>query len=76
MTRRVTRQAPTHDKVILPARRLHPMDCEFCQERLPSVEPENVALLEHVRLSRACRDQFGFLLENLRTSWTRNMSGG
>lgn len=52
------------------------MRCEFCNSSLPAVEPENVALLRHVRESRACDQQFQFMLENLRSSWTRNMSGG
>lgn len=52
------------------------MHCEFCERPLASAEPENVALLRHVGESRACREQFGYLLENLRASWTPAMSGG
>ncbi|MEA3201958.1 MAG: hypothetical protein QOE90_3386 [Thermoplasmata archaeon] len=52
------------------------MDCEFCHSELPDVEPENLALLEHVQASEACNEQFGYLIENLNTSWTASMSGG
>jgi hypothetical protein len=52
------------------------MDCEFCNETLPQVEPENMALLLHVQESEPCNEQFEYLLENLRSSWTPNMSGG
>ena len=52
------------------------MRCEFCDEALTTSEPENLALLEHVRAKKDCNLQYGFLLSNLRTSWTRNMSGG
>lgn len=52
------------------------MRCEWCGSALPETEPDNLALLGHVRESRACRDQFGYLLENVNASWTRAMSGG
>ena len=52
------------------------MHCEFCDEALPDVEPENLALLEHVREREDCNEQFGYMLENLDSSWTKNMSGG
>lgn len=52
------------------------MHCEFCNSKLSVAEPENVALLQHVRERKDCNDQFGFMLDNLRSSWTRNMSGG
>lgn len=52
------------------------MRCDFCSSSLPDAEPDNLALLQHVKESKACNDQYVFLLENLRTSWTRNMSGG
>lgn len=52
------------------------MNCEFCESQLPDVEPENVALLVHVQERSDCNEKFGYLLENLRSSWTPNMSGG
>lgn len=53
------------------------MHCEFCETPLPSADqPENLVLLGHVRDSAECGRQYGFLLENLRASWTANMSGG
>ncbi|GEM_PF-5101471 len=52
------------------------MQCEFCDSELPDVEPENVALLEHVQESEPCHEQLGYLLENLHASWTPAMSGG
>lgn len=52
------------------------MHCEFCEASLPDVEPENLALLQHVSESEACNEQFGYLLENLDRSWTKAMSGG
>lgn len=52
------------------------MDCEFCDEHVESDDPENLQLLSHLRESKACSEQFGYLLENLRTSWTPAMSGG
>lgn len=52
------------------------MQCEFCESTLPAEEPANLALLLHVRDSEPCGQQFNYLLENLRASWTRNMSGG
>lgn len=51
------------------------MHCEFCESSLPVAEPANVALLAHVQESRACREQFGYMIENLNASWTRSMSG-
>lgn len=51
-------------------------NCEFCAAKLPSVEPHNVALLQHVKQNEECNRQYEFLLENLRSSWTVNMSGG
>jgi hypothetical protein len=52
------------------------MDCEFCASPLPSEEPHNVALLDHVRRSGECNERYQHLLENLRSSWTKSMSGG
>lgn len=52
------------------------MNCEFCDETLAREEPENVALLTHVKDNADCQEQYGYLLENLRSSWTVNMSGG
>lgn len=52
------------------------MQCEFCDARLPEVEPPNLALLAHVAKTPECRERFGFLLENLNASWTPAMSGG
>jgi hypothetical protein len=52
------------------------MECEFCATTLPETEPENLALLRHLQRSDACEQQFEYLIENLNTSWTRNMSGG
>lgn len=52
------------------------MRCDFCAQSLPETDPQNLALLDHVRDKRECNEQYNFLLENLRTSWTRNMSGG
>lgn len=52
------------------------MHCEFCTAPLPASEPENLALLRHVSERTDCREQFDFLLENLRSSWTPSMSGG
>lgn len=51
------------------------MRCSFCASDLPDREPENVVLLDHLAKSRACGEQYGYLLENLRNSWTLNMSG-
>lgn len=77
MTRRVTQARPQGDNVILPPGRQQAMHCEFCESPLPEGEqPENLALLGHVEESEECRQQYGFLLENLRSSWTANMSGG
>lgn len=58
-----------------PAARLA-MHCEFCERPIAPGEAENVGLLRHVKESRACGEQFGYLLENLRASWTPAMSGG
>jgi len=52
------------------------MQCEFCASTLPETDPENLALLQHLAKQQACNEQFGYLLENLNTSWTRAMSGG
>ena len=52
------------------------MHCEFCDASLPDVEPENLALLQHVAKTPECGEQFGFMIENLNASWTRAMSGG
>lgn len=52
------------------------MNCEFCTSALPETNPENLALLEHIVQSQRCNEQYGYLLENLDASWTRNMSGG
>lgn len=52
------------------------MRCDFCSHALPDVEPENLTLLAHLGQNESCNEQYGFLLDNLRTSWTRNMSGG
>ena len=51
--------------------------CEFCASPMGAAgEPENVALLGHVAASAECGRQYEYLLDNLRASWTRNMSGG
>jgi len=52
------------------------MDCEFCAAALPTNEPENIALLDHVRHNAPCEEQYSYMLDNLRDSWTVNMSGG
>lgn len=52
------------------------MECEFCSATLPDVEPENLALLQHVAQAPECNEQLGYLIENLNTSWTKAMSGG
>ncbi|HUR70039.1 MAG TPA: hypothetical protein VM370_12400 [Candidatus Thermoplasmatota archaeon] len=52
------------------------MNCEFCASELPETHPANLALLDHMVLSQPCNEQYGYLLDNLRASWTRNMSGG
>ena len=52
------------------------MNCEFCAKPLSEAEHENLALLAHLRRNEACEKQFEFLIENLRASWTRAMSGG
>lgn len=52
------------------------MRCDFCDSKLPDVEPANLALLRHVGERKDCNEQFGYLLENLNTSWTKAMSGG
>ncbi len=52
------------------------MECEFCHTNLPGSAPENVLLLNHVRANKTCDRDYRFLLENIRSSWTVNMSGG
>lgn len=52
------------------------MRCEYCDEDLRLDEPENVVLLRHLGQSEPCTEQFDMHLENLRSSWTRAMSGG
>lgn len=52
------------------------MRCEFCASDIQGEEPENVALMVHVAESEGCQQQFEYYLENLRSSWTPNMSGG
>lgn len=52
------------------------MECEFCASALPDVEPENLALMQHVLESQPCNEQLGYLIENLNVSWTPAMSGG
>jgi hypothetical protein len=52
------------------------MQCEFCSSELPDVEPENLALLQHLSEREPCQEQFEFLIENLGASWTPAMSGG
>lgn len=76
MTAGVTKRCPLHAKLIHGEARVAPMHCEFCAAPLPDAEPENLALLAHVQQSRPCHEQFDYLLENLRSSWTVNMSGG
>jgi hypothetical protein len=76
VTPRVTRSRPEDDTLILPGAGIGRMRCEFCARALPENEPDNLALLRHVREAPACGQQFRFLLENLRTSWTPAMSGG
>lgn len=77
MTPNVTSGPRLADTIILPAKPSHGMHCEFCETPLSVTEqPENLALLGHVRDSEECGRQYDFLLENLRASWTSNMSGG
>lgn len=52
------------------------MHCEFCASNLPETDPENLALLQHITERQECNEQYGYLIENLNTSWTPNMSGG
>lgn len=52
------------------------MHCEFCDTTIKSDQPENVALLQHVAANDTCGQQYDYLLQNLRSSWTPNMSGG
>lgn len=52
------------------------MRCDFCASTLPETDPENLALLDHVAQREDCHEQYGYLIENLNASWTRNMSGG
>lgn len=52
------------------------MQCDFCDKTLSEAEPANLALLAHVQRNAACNAQFGYMIENLNTSWTRAMSGG
>ncbi|HVM45423.1 MAG TPA: hypothetical protein VM582_05755 [Candidatus Thermoplasmatota archaeon] len=52
------------------------MQCEFCDSELPDTDPENLALLAHITQRQDCNERFGYLIENLNASWTRNMSGG
>lgn len=60
----------------MPACHVGRMNCEFCESTLTDQEPANVALLVHVQERRDCNEKFEHLLENLRSSWTPNMSGG
>lgn len=76
MTCDVTASASGPDILILPRVPRRGMRCEFCDATLPSQEPENVVLLEHVRQNEGCHEQFQYALENIRSSWTANMSGG
>ena len=50
--------------------------CEFCESPLVAEVPENVALLDHIRGSPECNEQYAYMLDNLRASWTVSMSGG
>ncbi|HVL48804.1 MAG TPA: hypothetical protein VM889_09630 [Candidatus Thermoplasmatota archaeon] len=50
--------------------------CEFCDERIQTSEPENLALFHHLEDRPACDEQYAYMLSNLRASWTVNMSGG
>ncbi|MHB8606634.1 MAG: hypothetical protein ACYDCK_15430 [Thermoplasmatota archaeon] len=50
--------------------------CDFCDARLPTREPENLALLQHLDANPGCSQQYQFMLQNLRASWTGAMSGG
>lgn len=52
------------------------MQCDFCASPLAETQPDNLALLDHLRQRKACNEQYAYLLENLRSSWTLNMSGG
>lgn len=52
------------------------MNCEFCDAPLPNDQAANLALLDHVRTERACNESYQFMIQNLNTSWTKNMSGG
>lgn len=77
VTSRVTISDVRANRVIpLAGRRLAMSHCEFCETPLGTADPENVALLGHVEASTECGRQYEFLLENLRSSWTSNMSGG
>lgn len=76
MTSRVTPGWSLARTLILGARPTPSMHCEFCASSLPETDPENLALLQHIARRPACNEQYGFLIENLNTSWTRNMSGG
>lgn len=51
-------------------------ECEFCETTLTPEEPANVALFAHLKNSPDCNEQFGYLIENIQTSWTPSMSGG
>jgi hypothetical protein len=76
VTPSVTRKRAFGDKVILASERKGLMRCEFCNQALPDSLPDNIALLSHVAARQDCNEQFGYLLENLRASWTPAMSGG
>lgn len=52
------------------------VECEFCDSPLALEEPENVALLAHLKTSPDCNEQFGYMIENVHASWTPSMSGG
>lgn len=61
---------------MLGARPHRGMQCEFCDSSLPETDPANLALLQHIQQRQECNEQYGYLIENLNTSWTPNMSGG
>ena len=55
---------------------MHEIHCDFCETALPNEEPANLALIAHIQENQECNEQFNFMLDNLRSSWTRHMSGG
>lgn len=52
------------------------IECSFCAEARVGNVPRNVELVEHLRARPECRENFTYLVENIRSSWTLSMSGG